>query len=938
MSRHLSSIVAFLATAYAIGAVQILSAAEVRVGLSVRETYVRLPVTLRIQVANATKVDPPTLPTIDGLAIKSLGNPSRSTQITTINGHTTTSTTLVFAFELTPQRTGTFQIPAVTINADGVAEHTRPVEIVASKSETGDLMFVEIAGKEKQIYVGQALHLTLKMWLRPYSDAKNKITLSEADMWKMISDRSEWGPFAERMQLYGDQNRRPAGKEVLRKDRDGVEHSYYLYEIEATIYPKRPGKIDGDDVKLIADYPTALGRARDPLAGFFDDMQFPGGRPGGFGDDDGFSLFGSRLVVQSVRPLAAQADVGPINVLPIPTAGRPADYRGAVGTYHIAVDANPTHVKAGDPINLFVGISGTGPMELVQAPPLAEIPELTADFKAPAEPLAGFVKGDRKIFSTTIRPRKQGSTRIPPIPFSYFDPAAAKFVTVHSDPISIQVDPAEMLALDRGTPGPNDKESASHPGQQAPSDLSSTPLAVFTGEDLLISESPWSPNRALWILLFAIPPIAVLMILALRSRAGLSSYSRWFRSANSQLQKELTNAGSASEIGAALKRFAARHYKQCDPDAESIVGIMRTSGADELATRFETLLNECGDDFRPAELQQDHSLVALKHRAQQWATDVQSFRRRAVPRPKQRPVATSKPLRSASAAQTTSLVVLAFVATSFALLSVRPAAAEAPVTTSAMPAIGSAPISLNEQQQRTVLDDATNAYSKALGELKQDPAGAKLDFEEAAEKYQLLADAGIENSRLYCNLANAYLESGQIGKAIANYHRSLRIDPTFRAAQTNLTQAEQQLHPSTNGQAQQSSYERSGRFSAAVTSLLTQNLTPRQMLAAMALAWFAFWAVIAFRLFGYSFPWKSSAFVLALAATLLGMSLTQIWPASAQRLAVVIQSNPANSTNSDAQISDGQVVEILQQRPDAVRIRTADGQEMWLPAIAVDLI
>src|SRR5204863_10159292 len=128
--------------------------------------------------------------------------------------------------------------------------------------------------------------------------------------------------------------------------------------------------------------------------------------------------------------------------------GRPADYRGAVGQYQIAIDASPTHVKSGDPINLLIGISGTGPMELVQAPPLAELPKLTADFKVPNEPLAGFVKGDRKIFQTTIRPRKPGIARIPSIPFSYFDPATGKFETVRSSPVSIQVDPAEMLALD----------------------------------------------------------------------------------------------------------------------------------------------------------------------------------------------------------------------------------------------------------------------------------------------------------------------------------------------------------------------------------------------------------------------------------------------------------------------------------------------------------
>ena len=422
-----------------------LSAAEVSARLSTPETYVGQPVTLQIHVSGASQVDPPSIPDVDGLKISALGAPSRSMQITTINGQTTTRTSLTFVYEVTPQRSGSFLIPPITLHVNGRDQRTGVLEVVASKSETGDLLFAEIAGKEKEIYVGQSLDLTLRIWLRPYRDRQHNITLSEGDMWKMISDRTTWGPFADRLQQLADNGQRPAGKEVLRKDGDGNPQSYYLYEINSTIYPKRPGTIDADDVKVVVQYPIALGKARSPFGELFDDM--PGGRSGFFGDDEAFSPFGSQLTVRLVRPIVAVAQVDPIRVLPVPTADRPSDYRGAVGKYVIAAQASPTTVKAGDPINLLIGISGTGPMEFVEAPPLADLAELTADFKVPNEPLAGFVKGDRKLFSTSIRPRRAGVAQIPAIPFSFFDPAAKKFVTVHSDPISIKVDPAEMLAL-----------------------------------------------------------------------------------------------------------------------------------------------------------------------------------------------------------------------------------------------------------------------------------------------------------------------------------------------------------------------------------------------------------------------------------------------------------------------------------------------------------
>jgi len=100
--------------------------------------------------------------------------------------------------------------------------------------------------------------------------------------------------------------------------------------------------------------------------------------------------------------------------------------------------ASPLNVRAGDSITLNLGIVGTGPMELVQAPPLSELPELK-QFKVSNQPLAGYVKDDSKVFSTTIRPRKAGITEIPAIPFSFFNPETEQFETVHSAPIAITV-------------------------------------------------------------------------------------------------------------------------------------------------------------------------------------------------------------------------------------------------------------------------------------------------------------------------------------------------------------------------------------------------------------------------------------------------------------------------------------------------------------------
>ena len=87
-------------------------------------------------------------------------------------------------------------------------------------------------------------------------------------------------------------------------------------------------------------------------------------------------------------------------------------------------------------------------MDLVQAPRLDQVKALTDRFRVGSESLAGISEGQLKQFETTIRPRKEGTVQIPEIPFSFFDPDTRQYRTVYTDPISINVLPAQTLALD----------------------------------------------------------------------------------------------------------------------------------------------------------------------------------------------------------------------------------------------------------------------------------------------------------------------------------------------------------------------------------------------------------------------------------------------------------------------------------------------------------
>lgn len=922
---------ALLLVAFVAAGATCATAADVRVGVSTKDTYVGMPIRVQIQVNNASDAKPPVLPDVDGLAIHSRGTPSQSTQITTINGVTTKNTSLTYVYEVTPQRAGSFRIPPITVEVDGKQQQTRAIEFVASKSETGDLLFVEVAGKEKEIYVGQALDLTLKIWVRPFRDAERDITLSAGDMWRMISPRSSWGMFKDRMTELASNRERPKALEVLRKDRDGVEHSYYLYEVDATIYPKSPGRIQAEDVHVIVEYPTALGTARDPFASVFDDMM-PRRFASPFGADDFPSPFGRRLAVQSARPIVADANVEPIDVLSIPTAGRPADYRGAVGNYQIVTNARTTSVKAGDPIELLIGVVGTGPMELVQAPPLAELPELTADFKVPNEPLAGFVQGDRKVFSTTIRPRQEGITEIPAIPFTFFDPQQDRFVTVQSDPISIHVDPADTLALDAIV------SSRARAGQSA--DQASTAstalvptLANYPGDGVLSSESPRNLVSGMLMLLLALPPLVVGAIWIGRHRTGIAPLMGRLGFGAGRAEARIQQSETIDEVAGVLEWYLARRLgvSAANQDTAAILGALRAGGQHKLAVRCERVFHAARQPSASG-VSRPVSLGDAQHEALEVLAEVRRHHeQKRVARSPRRP----SPGRFRPAGRRASRVASALIAA--ALIAGGSVASAKPDT-----AASNAP--LNAAQQQAILAEANQRYEAAMDSAGNDAAEAKLGFEAAAEKYQLLVDSGIANSELYVNLANAYLQSGQSGEAVANYHRALQIDPANGAAKNNLQYAQQALSPSGS--------EDSGEVGtgvADVASVANQWLLRRVSLRTVGtlavLGWFALWLALGLRLYGIRFPWKSVA-ATATAICIASASLyVANWESSDQPIAVVTapavalrQGDGDQFPTAGASLDEGQVVELVKQRGNWLKVCLPSGETGWVAESSAEAI
>jgi len=72
---------------------------------------------------------------------------------------------------------------------------------------------------------------------------------------------------------------------------------------------------------------------------------------------------------------------------------------------------------------------------------------------------------------------------------------------------------------------------------------------------------------------------------------------------------------------------------------------------------------------------------------------------------------------------------------------------------------------------------------------RQDADRARILFRSAAQRFESIAGAGVVNGRLYFNLGNAYLQAGDVGKAILYYRRAQRLIPGDVMLEDNLAVA-----------------------------------------------------------------------------------------------------------------------------------------------------
>jgi len=151
-----------------------------------------------------------------------------------------------------------------------------------------------------------------------------------------------------------------------------------------------------------------------------------------------------------------------ITVKPLPAAGKPASFDGAVGKFTIASFVPQMEIPANETAVMNVVLKGQGNLPLINAPQVqwpAGVegfePTVKEDIDRTVAPING-----TKMFQFSFIAKKEGPMLIPAVAFSYFDPAAAVYKTIRTDSVVVNISKPLKKPAQMKTASSNDHEPA----------------------------------------------------------------------------------------------------------------------------------------------------------------------------------------------------------------------------------------------------------------------------------------------------------------------------------------------------------------------------------------------------------------------------------------------------------------------------------------------
>ena len=147
------------------------------------------------------------------------------------------------------------------------------------------------------------------------------------------------------------------------------------------------------------------------------------------------SFFEDEYVTVRKRVVSATFNV---EVSPLPH-GAPASFGGGVGDYAVTASVSKDSLSTHEAASLVVTVSGTGNVSLLEAPAVTFPPDFEVyDVKSTLKADRGGTSGS-KTFEYPFIPRSHGDFVIPPVKYSYYNVKTSRYNTVQTDSIRVRV-------------------------------------------------------------------------------------------------------------------------------------------------------------------------------------------------------------------------------------------------------------------------------------------------------------------------------------------------------------------------------------------------------------------------------------------------------------------------------------------------------------------
>ena len=295
--------------------------------------------------------------------------------------------------------------------------------------------FIEI---NRQIYKTNPVKVTVTNAIPKPRDPSQISTLSADTELHMVAEVSKTNPYVNEpitvvYKLYFSHNIGLSDfREVLKpKFTDFWSQNIEIKELTSNDNERYNGESYRSVIfKKVVLYPQKAGKlVIDPFAMNFD-VQLPTGRR---------NIFGEMQLIEDSKTVSSGTKT--ITVKPLPEAGKPVDFSGAVGKFSFKATPSKTSLKSGENLKLDVAVSGTGNLKLFtlpkpEVPSALEMydPEHNENVQVPLSGMTGSVSD-----SYSIVPQYKGKYPIKPMRFSYFDPSLGSYKTIVSPEIMIDV-------------------------------------------------------------------------------------------------------------------------------------------------------------------------------------------------------------------------------------------------------------------------------------------------------------------------------------------------------------------------------------------------------------------------------------------------------------------------------------------------------------------